>query len=112
MWKILVLRMEKGVAWLEKKESQGLGRGLGLGEFFFFFFVFKYLILFGIHHSDLIVTEIQYRIFFFLIISQLHKDNNTAVEDQRGKNDIFIYNSLYCKHLIYILLLTYNESFT
>lgn len=75
-------------------------------------FVFKYLILFGIHHYDLIVTKIQYRIFkiiyFLLIFSQLHEDNNTAVEDQRGKNDIFIYNSLYCKHLIYILLLTYH----
>lgn len=46
------------------------------------------------------------------MISQLHKDNNTAVEDPRGRrggNNIFIYNSLYCKHLIYILLLTYTE---
>lgn len=72
-------------------------------------FVFMYSILFGIHHYDLIVLEIRYRIFF-LIISQLHKDNNTAVEDQRRKKtDIFIYNFLYCKHLVYILLLTYNE---
>lgn len=70
-----------------------------------------YLILFGIHNYNFIVIQIQYRIFFFfLMISQLHKDNNTAVEDQRwGKTDMFIYNSLYCKHLIYILLLTYNE---
>lgn len=47
------------------------------------------------------------------MISQLHKDNNTAVEDQRGKEtDIFIYSSLYCKHLIYTLVVTFNESFT
>lgn len=32
------------------------------------------------------------------MISHLHKDNNTAVEDQRGK-DTFIYSSLYYKHL-------------
>lgn len=50
-----------------------------------FKFAFMYLILFGIHHYDLIVIEIQYRIFFFLMISQLHQDNNTAVEDPRGR---------------------------
>lgn len=54
-------------------------------------FVCMYLILFGIHHCDLIVTEIQYRIFFFVMISQLHKDNNTAVEDSRGWGDNIFY---------------------
>lgn len=32
------------------------------------------------------------------MISDVHKDNNTAVEDQREK-DTFIYSSLYYKHL-------------
>lgn len=45
------------------------------------------------------------------MISQLHKDNNTAVEDQREKKpDVFIYNSLCCKHVIFTLLLTNNRA--
>lgn len=32
------------------------------------------------------------------MISHLHKDSNTVVEDQRGETDMFIYNSLYYKH--------------
>ena len=52
-----------------------------------------YLILFGIYHYDLIVSEIQYRIFF--MISQLNKDNNTAVEDQRGGKLIYLFTVPY-----------------
>ena len=72
--------------------------------------MFMYLILFGMHQYDLLVTEIQYGIFKWLV-------NSTETIYCRGtlkgeKTDIFIYSSLYCKHLIYTLLVTFNESFT
>lgn len=57
-----------------------------------------HLILFGIHLYDLVVAEIHYRMFWRVMMSHLHKDINTAVDDQRGK-DTFIYSSLHYKHL-------------
>lgn len=73
-------------------------------------FIFTYLILFGIYHYDLIVIKIQYRIFLWLVNST--KTIILLWKPKGGKTEIFIYSSLYCKHLIYILLVTFNESFT
>lgn len=45
-----------------------------------------YLILFGIHQYDLTVLKsIMGFLKCYRMSSQLHKDNNTAVEDQREK---------------------------